>query len=60
MTTLAVYDLLGREVSRLVNRELEAGYYEVMLHDPLLPSGMYIYRIQSGDFTKAHKMILMK
>jgi len=60
LTTLMVYDILGREVTRLVNRELEAGYYEVILHDRTLASGIYIYRIKSGDFTAVRKMLLVK
>ncbi|MFC1483421.1 DUF5123 domain-containing protein [Candidatus Neomarinimicrobiota bacterium] len=60
MTTLMIYDILGREVARLVNEELPAGYYEAVLHDRSLASGIYIYRIKSGNFMAVKKMLLVK
>ncbi|MFC1619539.1 DUF5123 domain-containing protein [Candidatus Neomarinimicrobiota bacterium] len=60
MTTLMIYDILGREIARLVNEELPAGYYEVTLTDRSLASGIYIYRITSGNFTAVKKMLLVK
>ena len=58
--TLKVFDLLGREVSALVNREQPAGNYEVEFDASSLTSGVYFYRIQAGQFVESKKMILLK
>lgn len=59
-TKLTIYDLLGREVQTLINRELEAGYHEVNFDASKLTSGTYFYRIESGSFVQTKKMILVK
>ena len=59
-TRITVYDLLGRDIMTLINNELKAGYHEINIDAHNLPSGIYLYKIQSGDFTKTKKMILMK
>ncbi|MFA5826886.1 MAG: T9SS type A sorting domain-containing protein [Candidatus Paceibacterota bacterium] len=58
--TLKVYDMLGKEVVELVNEEKPAGSYETKFDASQLASGMYIYKIQSGNFSQTKKMILMK
>ena len=58
--TLKVYDILGREVATLVNKQQKAGYYEVDWNAANNSSGIYFYRIQAGDFAETKKMILMK
>ena len=60
LVTLKIYDILGREIRTLVNEFVPAGNYEVEFDASLLPSGMYIYKIQSGNFTDAKKMLLLK
>ncbi|MBF8296994.1 MAG: uncharacterized protein HW389_3539, partial [Bacteroidetes bacterium] len=56
--TLKVYDLLGREMAAIVSQELGPGYFMVRwLAD--VPSGMYIYRLQAGEFAETKKMILL-
>jgi hypothetical protein len=60
LTKLVVYDLLGRELQTLINKELEAGYHEIIFDASIFPSGIYFYRIQSGKFVQTKKMILMK
>jgi lysophospholipase L1-like esterase len=60
MVTLKVYDLLGRKVATLVNREQKAGNYTVNFDASKLASGIYIYRIQAGDFSVTKKMTLLK
>ncbi|HKJ80529.1 MAG TPA: FG-GAP-like repeat-containing protein [Ignavibacteriaceae bacterium] len=55
-----VYDLLGKEVATLVNGEKKAGFYELTFGNENLPSGIYIYRITTGNFTSAKKMLLIK
>jgi uncharacterized delta-60 repeat protein len=59
-TSLRIYDILGREVTALVNEELKPGTYEVEWDAANSPSGMYFYRLTAGDFTQTNKMILMK
>ena len=58
--TLKVYDILGKEITSLVNEEKPSGNYQVQFNAANLPSGVYFYRIQSGDFIQTKKMILMK
>ncbi len=60
LTRITVYDLLGREIMTLINNELKVGYHEINIDAHNLPSGIYLYKIQSGDFTQTKKMILMK
>jgi hypothetical protein len=57
---LGVYDMLGREIETLVNEEKNTGVYEVTFEGTKLPSGVYFYRIQTGDFVQTKKMILLK
>ncbi|MFA5184057.1 MAG: T9SS type A sorting domain-containing protein [Patescibacteria group bacterium] len=58
--TLVVYNLLGQEVSTLVNEELSLGSHEVKFDANNLASGIYIYRISTADFTASKKMLLTK
>jgi len=58
--TLKVYDLLGKEVAILVNENQKPGKYEVAFNGSLLPSGIYLYRLEAGDFRETRKMILIK
>jgi len=60
VTKIIVYDVLGREIQPLINKELKAGYHEVNFYASNLPSGVYFYRIQSGNFISTKKMILLK
>ena len=57
---LAVYNLLGEEVSTLVNTTQKAGRYEVNFNASQLSSGVYVYRIETVNFTASKKLILMK
>ncbi len=58
--SLKVYDILGREVAVLVNEKQAPGNYSVQFNAIKLSSGIYFYRLSSGDFTNVKKMILMK
>jgi hypothetical protein len=58
--TLKVYDDLGREVATIVDEEKPAGSYEVEFNASTLASGVYYYKIVSGNFIETKKMILMK
>jgi len=57
---LKVYDVLGAEVSELINGIKSPGRYEVEFYSNGLPSGIYFYTIQAGKFTDSKKMILLK
>ena len=58
--TLKVYDVLGNEVTTLVNEEKPAGEYEIEFNGNRLTSIIYLYRMQVGDFADTKKMILIK
>lgn len=60
LTSLKIYDGLGREVSTLVNDALQAGSYEVEFNASDHSSGIYYYKIISGEFSETRKMILTK
>lgn len=57
---LVVYDVAGREVARLVDDRFEAGYHRRTFDASGLPSGVYIYRLTAGNFTKTRQMVLVK
>jgi len=58
--TLKVYDILGSEVATLVNEEQEAGYKEVQFNGSNIASGMYVYRLQAGEYVSVKKMMVLK
>ncbi|MFZ1520135.1 MAG: T9SS type A sorting domain-containing protein [Ignavibacteriaceae bacterium] len=60
VVTLKVYDILGNEVTTLVNEQKGPGYYEVDFNAVSFASGVYIYRLQAGSYVSTKKMILMK
>jgi len=57
---LKVYDLLGREISTLVNELQKAGVYEVQFSNSGLTSGIYFYRMQAGNYSETKKMVYIK
>ncbi|MCC7159583.1 MAG: T9SS type A sorting domain-containing protein, partial [Ignavibacteria bacterium] len=57
---LVVFDILGREVTTLVNEYKIAGIYTVDFDASMYSSGVYFYRIESGDFSQTKKMLLIK
>jgi len=57
---LSIINILGEEITILVNEKLSAGIYEVEFNGRNLSSGIYFYRIESGDFAEAMKMVLIK
>jgi endoglucanase len=58
--TLKVYDLLGREVSALVDKEQPAGKYSVRFDAAKLSGGIYFYTLKANNFTATNKLVLMK
>jgi Peptidase family M1 domain/Peptidase M1 N-terminal domain/Secretion system C-terminal sorting domain len=57
---LRVYDVLGNEVSTLINKDMQAGSYEVEFNASNLPSGIYYYTLNTGSYSQTKKMILLK
>jgi hypothetical protein len=58
--SLKVYDVLGNKIETLMNEEKPVGTYEINWNAIDLPSGVYFYRLQAGDFVQTRKMILLK
>jgi len=60
IVSLKVYDLLGKEVKTLVSENLKAGRYKVEFDGSGLSSGIYFYKIETGDFIQTKRMLLIK
>ncbi|NUQ42566.1 MAG: T9SS type A sorting domain-containing protein, partial [Calditrichaceae bacterium] len=63
--TLTVYNVLGQKVRTLINERLEAGYYEAVWdglneQGQTLASGVYLYRMEAGDYRTVRRMVLLK
>jgi photosystem II stability/assembly factor-like uncharacterized protein len=58
--SIRIYNILGKTVSTLVNETKEPGNYSNYFDASGLPSGIYFYRIEAGDFSETRKMILLK
>ncbi|MDQ3020934.1 MAG: T9SS type A sorting domain-containing protein [Bacteroidota bacterium] len=58
--TLKIYDDLGKEVASLINSRQDAGKYSVEFNAGNLSSGIYFYKIQSGEFAAVKRMVLIK
>jgi photosystem II stability/assembly factor-like uncharacterized protein len=58
--TLKIYDILGKEIATLVNEKQSPGTYEVSWDGSAYPSGVYFYKLISGDFTVTKKMLMIK
>lgn len=57
---LEIYNVLGDRVKTLVNKEESAGNYKINFNASNLPSGVYFYRIEAGNFNQSKKLILLK
>jgi hypothetical protein len=57
---LTVFNILGQEVASLVQGTMTAGFHKVDFDASKFTSGMYIYRIEAGNFVSVKKMVLMK
>jgi UDP-2,3-diacylglucosamine pyrophosphatase LpxH len=58
--SLKVYDMLGQEVTTIIDRDINAGYFKVNFNASNLVSGVYIYRLSGNNINMVKKMILMK
>lgn len=57
---ITVYDVLGREVNKLVNEEKQAGNYNVIFNSSRYSSGIYYYQMMAGEYRETKKMVLIK
>ena len=57
---IKIYDILGSEVTTLVNEELDAGWYEKIFDAASLSTGVYIYRMKAGNYVSTKKMLMIK
>ena len=60
MTQLIIYDILGREVTTLVNEHLHPGTYEAEWDGSNYSSGIYYYSLVTNEFNETKKMVLIK
>jgi hypothetical protein len=60
MIRLTVFDALGREVTTLINKQLQPGSYSVDWDATNYPSGVYFYKLEAGDYAESKKMVLIK
>jgi hypothetical protein len=58
--TIKVYDLLGREISTLLNDKVNAGPHSIEFAPANLASGIYFYKLVAGDYTEVKKMAYIK
>jgi polyhydroxybutyrate depolymerase len=58
--TIKVFDVLGSEITTLLNEEKSAGTYELNWNATQLPSGVYFYQLKAGSYVETKKMILLK
>ena len=60
VVSLKIYNILGEEVTELINREMNAGFQKINFDASHLSSGLYLYRISVGEFVDVKKMMLLK
>jgi hypothetical protein len=58
--SLVIFNLLGQEVARLIDRELPAGDHSITWNADSNAAGLYFYRLLAGDFSETKKMVLLK
>ncbi len=60
LVRLKVYDILGKEITTLIDEYKPAGEYEVEFNASSLPSGVYFYQLKAGEYVNTKKMNLLK
>jgi tetratricopeptide (TPR) repeat protein len=60
LVSLEIFDILGRRITTLVNENRNAGSHEQTFNASSLASGVYVYKLQAGDFVNSRKMLLLK
>ena len=59
-TSLKIYDVLGNEIATILNKVIAAGNHKINFDASSFSSGMYIYKLQSGNYVETRKMILLR
>ncbi|MCH8012826.1 MAG: T9SS type A sorting domain-containing protein [Candidatus Marinimicrobia bacterium] len=57
---MIIYNLLGEEVTRLIDEEMPSGVHTANWDASNISSGIYFYRLQAGDFVQTRKMVLLR
>jgi flagellar hook assembly protein FlgD len=57
---ITIYDITGRKIETLLSERQDAGYHQVVWNAENKPSGMFLYKIQTGDYAETKKMVLLK
>jgi len=60
LVKIVVYNVLGKEITTIVNEKLSAGSYEMNWNASGHPSGVYFYKLDTDDYTDVKKMVLLK
>ena len=60
MVSLNVYDITGKLVTTLINEQLNIGYHSIDWDGTNQSSGMYLVRMESGDYVETQKLLLVK
>ena len=65
LVSLTIYDLMGREITKLMNTRMDAGYYSMQWNGrnsfgSMVSAGVYFYQIQINGFVQTKKMLLLK
>jgi hypothetical protein len=55
-----IYNIIGQKIQTLLNKPMPAGYHEVEFNGQNLSSGIYLYRIEAGEWHDVKKMILLR
>ena len=65
LVNITIYDMLGRQVKKLINQTQEAGFKSIIWdatnnYGKPVSAGVYLYQIQAGEFVQTKKMVLLK
>jgi len=58
--TISVYNIIGEQIAELTSREYQAGTHSVSFEAGDIPTGMYLYRLETPNFIETKKMVLLK
>jgi hypothetical protein len=57
---IEIFDILGRRVETIIDQRQPAGYHHIIWNGDRRSVGIYLYKIQAGDYSQTRKMILLK
>jgi hypothetical protein len=58
--SIKIYDILGRQIMTIVNEYKDPGYYTIHLNAEKFASGLYFYRMETGNYSNTRKFLLIK